>query len=815
VQARDVAKIQQEVGEKQRSTEADLSKVCCHLVRSAPHCTSLHHTTLLYSAILYSILQVTSSFSPPSHLLLLTCYTQAEPMVEAAMAALNTLDKKDLGEAKTMAKPPTGVDDVFAATMILLASVHPNVIIQKNGKVKDRSWDACKKQLLGSIPEYIDYLKGIKTGVDNNTIPKLNFKEVKELTDLEHFKPEIILTKNKAAAGLCSFVVNIVMYHEVVVTVEPKRKALQDANDQLETANAELSAVIEQVTELEAKLAKLTAELNAANKEKQEALDSVEKRQRKLDLAQRLTNALASENVRWAENILTMKADKELLTGDVLLASAFVSYVGPFTKVFRDRLMGEIFIPYLRDNFQKALGEGAPIPLSASADPLKILTSTAQVASWGADGLPADHVSIENGTIVTTSSRWPLIIDPQLQGIKWLKQKESHPDRNLQVVRLGQSDMIKKLESALENGHTILIENIAEVLDAVLNPVIQRAVIKRGRKMFIKLGDTEVEFHPDFRLFLHTKLSNPHYPPEIQAETTLVNFTVTSSGLGDQMLALVVRKERPDLAQLSEDLVKQQNDFTIKVKELEDNILSKLATAQGDITEDVELIEGLEYTKKMANEISVKQVLASATQVTIKQTSEKYRGVADRSALLFFLMTDLVKIHTYYIYSLEAFITVFYRGIDKVTDLRTAREKEREREKDRDHTGDCDGESDIEGGGDGDRVGDVDVDGDGAVVVEVENVESDQAEGEGEEGRELSSEQLTSRCIELRNSITATVFEYLRRGVFETDKLTVATLFTLRVAVNDGTYAIYSSLHLSCTSLLRYSDFLCVVYTLL
>ena len=717
-------------------------------------------------------------------------------MVEAAMAALNTLDKKDLGEAKTMAKPPTGVDDVFAATMILLASVHPNVIIQKNGKVKDRSWDACKKQLLGSIPEYIDYLKGIKTGVDNNTIPKLNFKEVKELTDLEHFKPEIILTKNRAAAGLCSFVVNIVMYYEVVVTVEPKRKALQEANDQLETANAELSAVIEQVTELEAKLAKLTAELNAANKEKQEALDSVEKRQRKLDLAQRLTNALASENVRWAENILSMEADKELLTGDVLLASAFVSYVGPFTKVFRDRLMGEIFIPYLRDNFQKALGEGVTVPLSASADPLKILTSTAQVASWGADGLPADNVSIENGTIVTTSSRWPLIIDPQLQGIKWLKQKESHPDRNLQVVRLGQIDMIKKLESALENGHTILIENIAEVLDAVLNPVIQRAVIKRGRKMFIKLGDTEVEFHPNFRLFLHTKLSNPHYPPEIQAETTLVNFTVTSSGLGDQMLALVVRKERLDLALLSEDLVKQQNDFTIKVKELEDNILSKLATAQGDITEDVDLIEGLEYTKKMANEISVKQVLASATQVTIKQTSEKYRGVADRSALLFFLMTDLVKIHTYYIYSLEAFITVFYRGIDKVTDLRVAKEKERERERDKGRSGDGDADTDADAEG-ADREVDVDVerDGDEVAALGVQNVESAQAEGEGGdggegegEGRELSDEQLASRCFELKNSITSTVFEYLRRGVFETDKLTVATLFTLRVAVNDGEY---------------------------
>ena len=63
-----------------------------------------------------------------------------------------------------MAKPPQGVDDIFAATMVLLAGVHPNVIVQKNGKVKDKSWDACKRQLLGSIPEYMEYLKNIKTG---------------------------------------------------------------------------------------------------------------------------------------------------------------------------------------------------------------------------------------------------------------------------------------------------------------------------------------------------------------------------------------------------------------------------------------------------------------------------------------------------------------------------------------------------------------------------------------------------------------------------------------------------------------------------
>ena len=64
---------------------------------------------------------------------------------------------------------------------------------------------------------------------------------------------------------------------------------------------------------------------------------------------------------------------------------------------------------------------------------------------------------------------------------------------------------------------------------------------------FIKIGDKETEYHPDFRLILHTKLANPHYKPEMQAQTTLINFTVTREGLEDQLLANVVRKERPDL----------------------------------------------------------------------------------------------------------------------------------------------------------------------------------------------------------------------------------------------------------------------------
>jgi len=687
VEAAEVSKIAEEVGIKQRDTEADLAK--------------------------------------------------AEPAVEAAMAALNTLDQKELGSCKGMNTPPKGVGEIFGSTMCLLAGIMPSVTTDKKGRVKDRSWGKAKKELMSNVKEYMEYLVKIKEAVDDGSIPAINFKEVREYIAMEDFNVQTIMSKNSAAAGLCSFVLNIVIYYDIVTTVEPKRIALAEANELLASSNKRLSEVMANVAELEAKLAVLTTELEAANTSKQEALDAVAKGESKLNLAQRLTNALGSENARWAINVVTLREDAKLLTGDVLLASAFISYIGPFTKPFRNKLMADEFVPFLKKEFTAAAGEGGHMPMSENADPLKILTTAADVATWNADGLPADVVSTENGAIVCSSSRWPLMIDPQLQGIAWVRNKEGAEERDLQIVRLGQKDLIRKLERALDRGTVLMIENLGETLEAVLNPVIQRATIKRGSKYFIKVGDKECDFHPNFRLYLHTKLGNPHYPPEIQAECTLINFTVTIQGLEDQLLNKVVGKERPDLAKLSEDLVKQQNGFTIKVKELEDNILFKLAAAEGDITEDVELIEGLEETKRISLDIEAKSALAKETQASILITSEKYRDVANRSSLLFFMMNDLVKIHTYYIYSLAAFDQVFFRGIDLV--------KEAMPEPDED--------------------------------------------GEEVKIPDKNDEELAARVKVLIDSITVTIFNYVRRGLFDVDKLTVATLMSLKILVNDGKMA--------------------------
>lgn len=101
-----------------------------------------------------------------------------------------------------------------------------------------------------------------------------------------------------------------------------------------------------------------------------------------------------------------------------------------------------------------------------------------------------------------------------LQGVVWIKERESK--HNLVVLRMGGTGMVTQIERAIEAGHSVLFENMGESIDAVLGPVITRSTFKKGRSMYVKLGDKDVEYNKNFKLLLHTKLSNPHYPPEIQ-----------------------------------------------------------------------------------------------------------------------------------------------------------------------------------------------------------------------------------------------------------------------------------------------------------
>ena len=87
-------------------------------------------------------------------------------------------------------------------------------------------------------------------------------------------------------------------------------------------------------------------------------------------------------------------------------------------------------------------------------------------------------MSTENATILTNSVKWPMMIDPQLQGIKWIKNRYG---AELTTMRLGQKGYLDIVESCVTQGKPLLIENIGEDIDAVLDPIIGRNLIKKGK----------------------------------------------------------------------------------------------------------------------------------------------------------------------------------------------------------------------------------------------------------------------------------------------------------------------------------------------
>ncbi|XP_057392157.1 dynein axonemal heavy chain 9 [Balaenoptera acutorostrata] len=328
---------------------------------------------------------------------------KAEPALTAAQAALNTLNKTNLTELKSFGSPPPAVSNVSAAVMALVAP---------GGKVpKDRSWKAAKVTM-AKVDGFLDSL----IHFDKENIHENCLKAIKPYLHDPEFNPEFVATKSYAAAGLCSWVINIVRFYEVFCDVEPKRQALSKATSDLAAAQEKLAAVKAKIAHLNENLAKLTAKFEKATADKLRCQQEAEATAGTISLANRLVGGLASESVRWTEAVQNFKQQERKLCGDILLTAAFISYLGFFTKKYRRSLMDGTWRPYL-SQLQ------VPIPVTPNLDPLRMLTDDADVAAWQNEGLPADRMSTENATILLSCERWPLMVDPQLQGIKWIKNK--------------------------------------------------------------------------------------------------------------------------------------------------------------------------------------------------------------------------------------------------------------------------------------------------------------------------------------------------------------------------------------------------------
>ena len=171
-------------------------------------------------------------------------------------------------------------------------------------------------------------------------------------------------------------------------------------------------------------------------------------------------------------------------------------------------------------------------------------------------------------------------------------------------------------------------------------------------------------YHENFKLYITTKLRNPHYTPELCTKVSLINFMITVDGLEDQLLGVVVAKERPDLAEEKNVLIVQGAANKKALADIEDQILAVLSSSEGNILEDENAVKILSASKTVSDEISTKQKIADTTEAKIDATRAGYRPVAKHSSILFFCVADMAAIGDMYQYSLQWFTDLFIRGIE-------------------------------------------------------------------------------------------------------------------------------------------------------
>ncbi|KEP65299.1 UNVERIFIED_CONTAM: ATPase family associated with various cellular activities (AAA) domain-containing protein [Hammondia hammondi] len=561
----------------------------------------------------------------------------AMPALEAALASLDALDKKDLTEMKSFAKPPP----LVVATMEVV-----NLLL---GEKTD--WDSARRVLSDS-----GLMTKLKNYDKDHISPGL-LKKLDKLLQRSDYTPEQVGKQSAAAMSLCMWTLAIQTYAKVVREVQPKREKLAAMNEMLDRANAQLAEAEDKLSLVMAKVQAMEERLATLNAEKEKLLEETTLCQQRLNRAGMLTSGLAEEAARWKNTISVLNEQLVLVEGDAFLAAASICYCGPFTGRFRGQLHARW--TELANHFGIACAENFSLT--------EVLSDPIELRDWDLQGLPSDRTSLESGVLVRSAGklgRAPLVIDPQQQAKKWIKNREA--ENGLRVLDLSHPKLQTILTSSVRVGQPVLLEDVGESLPPILDSVLLLPSVRTvASNPKIKIGEKAVELDPNFSLFLSTKLANPHYLPEVALKVLLVNFTVTPEGLEQQLLTEVVRLEMPDTEKRGTEILVQISKDKRVLKHLEELILQLLSETGGNILDDEKVVQALHRSRSTAESVARRLQDAESILEEVQVARQFYSPVASRAALLYFVVASLSEVESMYQYSLEFFTLVFRESLKR------------------------------------------------------------------------------------------------------------------------------------------------------
>ena len=423
---------------------------------------------------------------------------------------------------------------------------------------------------------------------------------------------------------------------------------MEDAERELSKAEARLKAVQDV-------LAGLTRDFDAQMASKKAIEENANSTRKRMEQATALISGLAGERTRWQDDSKEFSDKKMRLIGDVAVGCAFIAYCGPFNQEFRQLIV---------DDKLRADLKQRKIPVTAGLNLTEFLIDMGTIGDWNLSGLPTDPLSIQNGILVTRSSRYPLLIDPQGQALNWITNHEEHNIPTFGLTTQSNTKFKDQLEYSLAEGKTVIVTGLEETIDPSLFPILEKNIIVKNKNKYISMGGKNCEFSDDFRLYLITRLPNPHFSPEDQSRCTIVDFTVTQKGLEEQLLGRVIQKEQRVLEETLNQVLEDVTNNTKSLLQLDQQLLDRLSENTGNLLDDEELIGVLADTKAKSTDVKEKLAAAADMKKNINEKREQYRPVATRGSVLYFSVVDMSIVNCMYQTSLDQFQVLFDKSMD-------------------------------------------------------------------------------------------------------------------------------------------------------
>lgn len=563
-------------------------------------------------------------------------YSQAKPVLDSADAALEKIKTNisQIHELATYNSFHGAIGSIIEALMTLLNK--PTSAAAAKTEMKDPSF--CTK---------------LQT-FNKEEISKATIKKMSKYIKMDDLNPDIAVNSSRAGAMLADWINAIYKFALIYQEVHPLQVEVQRIQEEYEEKLREMQIKQDRLKQLRLELETLKKKREEVNARREALQTQAQETEIRLERANNLINGLSGERTRWEEAIQEFDQLEKWLPGDCFLAVAFLCYCGPFPSEYRQSIVGK---------WKKAF-RSQKMQFNPNWSPILFLEEAVNVQDWHIHGLANDEYSEENATLVLNGERWPLCIDPQNQANKWIKMMFKD---KLIVMTTKKDNYITILENALQTGQLILLQDIGEDIDPSLMPILNREFVKHGTTKLFKLSaDRNVSLHPDFRLFITTKMTNPTWAPEVTSRATVVNFSVKEQGLEEQMLGIVVGKERPDLESEKIRLVTQMAQDKQTLRETELKILNLLASKKSsELLNDDALVATLEESKHLSANISEKLKSAAETEKKIDTAREGYRTVANRASSLFFVLSDLAYVDPMYQFSLDAYTTLFSHSLQR------------------------------------------------------------------------------------------------------------------------------------------------------